>query len=65
MAGPACKCVHHQMVPLFIVLIGLTFLLQAFGVLSDYFVSLAWPILLILIGLQKMFGRMCKCCPRG
>lgn len=64
MAGPSCKCPHHKMVPLFIVLIGLTFLLQAFGVLSDYFVSFAWPVLLILIGLQKMFKGVCKCCPR-
>ena len=57
-----CACPHHKMVPLCITLIGLLFLLQAYGTVSASFVSVAWPILLILIGLQKMFKGMCKCC---
>ena len=62
--GSMCKCPHHKMVPLFIALIGLTFLLQTYGSVSDEFVSYAWPVLLILIGLMKMFGGMCKCCSK-
>ncbi len=58
--GGACPC--HKMLPLFITLIGLAFLLQALNVVSPSFVALAWPILLILAGLQKMFGSMCSCC---
>lgn len=60
-----CKCPHHKMVPLFIALIGLVFLLQALGTISASFAEIAWPILLILIGLQKMFGGMCSCCRKA
>ena len=57
-----CGCPHHKMVPLFITLIGLVFLLKTLGTISMGFADVAWPVLLILVGLQKMFGRMCKCC---
>lgn len=60
--GMKCSCAHHQLVPGLIVLIGLVFLLQALNVLSAAFVSVAWPALLILIGLQKLSRGMCKCC---
>jgi hypothetical protein len=50
------------MVPLFLVLIGAAFLLQALGVLTAYFVAIVWPILLILIGLQKAMASACRCC---
>jgi hypothetical protein len=64
MAGKKCGCPHHKMVPIFIALIGLTFLLNAVWVLSDQAAAVIWPILLILIGLQKIFGGMCQCCSR-
>ena len=59
------KCACHKMVPALIMLIGLAFLLQALGVLSASFVALAWPVLLILIGLKKMTAGMCGCCSTG
>ena len=58
----SCNCMHHKMVPLFIVLIGLVFLLGTLGLVSMMFTAITWPVLLILIGLQKMLGGMCKCC---
>lgn len=61
-AGGKCSCMHHKMVPLMLVLLGLAFLLKAWGILSAGFVDVAWPVLLILIGLQKMMGGVCKCC---
>lgn len=64
MPGGKCNCPHHKMVPIFIVLIGLTFLLNALGTLSMQATSIIWPILLIVIGLQKMFQHKCKCCDR-
>lgn len=60
--GKVCRCPHHKMVPLFITLLGLVFLLGNVGVLSGGFVGIAWPILLLLIGLQKLSRGMCKCC---
>jgi hypothetical protein len=50
------------MVPLFITLIGLAFLLKAVNVISAGTLDIAWPVIVILIGLQKMMGGMCKCC---
>ncbi|MDO8499840.1 MAG: DUF5668 domain-containing protein [bacterium] len=57
-----CGCLHHKTVPVFITLIGLSFLLTALGVLGEVTNSYVWPVLLILIGLQKLLGGMCKCC---
>jgi hypothetical protein len=57
-----CGCFCHKMPGLLIALIGLTFLLGAFNVLSPRAVEITWPILLILLGLKKMFSGMCKCC---
>ena len=58
-----CKC--HKMGPLLIILIGVTFLLGALGYVSEGTVAIVWPILLILIGMKKMGGGMCKCCKKG
>lgn len=57
-----CGCPHHKAVPGLIVLIGLLFLLNAFGAISQTVVMAGWPILLIFIGLSKMFGHKCGCC---
>ena len=57
-----CGCPCHCMTGILIALIGLTFLLGAFNVLSARVVEITWPILLILIGVQKVCGRKCKCC---
>jgi hypothetical protein len=62
MQGQACKCGHHKVIPVLIILLGLTFLLQAFGVVGWYFVSVTWPILLIIAGIVKLAGRSCGCC---
>lgn len=60
--GQKCSCMHHQMVPAGIVIIGLSFLLLALGVISAGMNDVVWPIVLILIGLMKMMGHKCKCC---
>ena len=60
--GAKCPCVHHKMVPILILLVGLTFLLTAMGIESAEVNSYVWPVLIILIGLQKLFQNQCKCC---
>lgn len=60
--GMTCKCPHHKIVPLLIVLFGLDFLAGAMGWLSMNFVNVSWPILVILAGAMKMMGGKCKCC---
>lgn len=56
--GGCCKCMHHSVAPIAVMLIGVAFLLQAFGVLQSNIVSMAWPVLLIVAASTKM----CKCC---
>lgn len=62
--GKMCGCPHHKIVPLGIVLIGLVFLLQTLGVITAYAANIAWPVLVMLIGLQKMMRGMCTCCSK-
>ena len=55
-----------MMTGIFVALIGLTFLLGALNVLGQRIVSIAWPIGLILIGLQNSIGKgRCKCCEKA
>ena len=56
----ACKCTHHKIVPTCIALIGFVILLGGVHVLTAGFVGIAWPLLLIIIGLTKIME--CKCC---
>lgn len=61
----ACRCVHHKVVPILIILFGLSFLLGTLGYLDASFVRLAWPTLIILVGLVKLFSGSCKCYERA
>ncbi|HYD93243.1 MAG TPA: hypothetical protein VEB18_02175 [Candidatus Paceibacterota bacterium] len=61
---PTCKCTHHAIAPVAIVLIGLDFLGHAAGLISDTFLSLSWPALLVIAGLVKLAGHDCRCCAK-
>ncbi len=65
MHGDMCKCPHHKVVPALIVIVGLAFLLQRFGILSADAVGVIWPLALIVGGLMKAFGGNCSCCKMG
>ncbi len=55
-----CKCPHHKVIPVLVILFGLTFLLGALNVISAYAVSVIWPILVLIGGFMKLYR--CKCC---
>ena len=57
-----CPCPHHKVIPVLIVLFGLTFLLGQWGILTSGFVNTVWPILIIAGGIMKLTSKMCKCC---
>lgn len=57
-----CKCMHHKVPAILVVLFGLLFLLKAWGMLGMGFVDVAWPVLVVLLGLMSLTGRKCKCC---
>lgn len=59
-----CSCMHHKMVPLFIALIGLNFILVNMGIYDEMMSAYIWPVLLTLIGLMKLMGGGCKCCAK-
>lgn len=57
-----CRCLHHKVVPLSIMLIGVVFILQQAGVVDANFTSWAWPILITAIGIMKLSRGICGCC---
>jgi len=59
-----CKCPHHKTMPVLVILFGLTFLLGAWDVVSERFVMIVWPIIVIVAGAMKLADKsgMCKCC---
>ena len=59
-----CSCPHHKVMPILIILLGLTFLLEALGILTSGFAGIAWPVIVIAAGLMKWAEKsgMCKCC---
>ena len=61
-----CKCPHHKVFPILIILLGLDFLLGALGVISWHVANIIWPVLVILAGLMKLGTKsgMCKCCAK-
>lgn len=61
--GKKCCCPCHKVNGVLIALIGLSFLLGHLEVISEKIVGIAWPVLLILLGLKNSFGKSkCKCC---
>lgn len=59
-----CACPHHKVMPILVILFGLTFLLGALGVFTADFVGTVWPVIVIAAGLMKWMEKsgMCKCC---
>lgn len=57
-SGAGCGCGHHIVAPVAVILIGVSALLNVFGILTDNIHSIAWPILLIIAA----GGKLCKCC---
>lgn len=58
----SCSCVHHLMVPILVVVLGLVFLLGNLNVLSASTVGWLWPLVVIIGGLTAICGGKCKCC---
>ncbi|MEK7503668.1 MAG: DUF5668 domain-containing protein [Patescibacteria group bacterium] len=53
---------HHKVMPMLIVLLGLTFLSKELGIVSAGTANVIWPVIVILAGLKKLMGNVCKCC---
>ena len=58
-----CSCPHHRVNGIFVALAALAYLLGQTGTISMEHANYAWPVLIMLVGLNKAFSRgMCKCC---
>ena len=62
--GKTCGCMHHKVMPLFIILVGLTWLLTELTVISLHVAIIVWAVLIILAGLFKLMGGACGCCDK-
>ncbi len=60
--GGVCKCSHHKMGPVLVILFGLLFLGGTLGWWGSNVVNLGWPVLVIIAGLTKLCAGWCKCC---
>lgn len=60
-AGKKC-CPCKKMPAVFLILFGLTFLLREVGSISAHSAAIAWPVIVILAGIQFLLRDMCKCC---
>lgn len=60
--GMICKCPHHKITPLLVVLFGFDFLLNQLGWISDGLLAISWPALIIVAGVIKMTEGKCRCC---
>ncbi len=58
----SCRCPHHSVKAVGITLVGIFFLLGALGQVSDQTVGIVLGIVLIVVGVSKLFGKFCKCC---
>lgn len=59
-----CKCPHHKVGPIVVILFAIAFLLGDFGTISWQVFNITWPILLIIAAASKMCGCGCKCCSK-
>jgi len=59
-APKVCKCPHHKVMPIAVILLALAFLAADFNWLSWGAVNIIWPILLIIAVAPKL--ACCKCC---
>lgn len=58
----SCRCPHHSLTSIFLVLLALTVFLGNMDVIAEHTASMIWPVFLGLIGFQKFFSRRCTCC---
>ena len=65
MRDKTCPCphhaMHHTMKPVLLLILGFDFLLGAMGVVTNGFVQITWPIIIIIIAIMMMAGGKCKC----
>ena len=62
MTKNVCKCPHHKVVPMLVVLFALAFLGGNLGWWGMHTVDIAWPALVGLAGIMKLMEGSCKCC---
>lgn len=60
--GMNCGCMHHKAMPVLVILFGLDFLAYYMGWVSDGFLNISWPLLIVVGGLAKLGKGRCKCC---
>lgn len=64
-SADACKCPHHKLTDIVIILFGLALLSQLTGILSPVVVAFAIPVLIIAFGVIRLLSGHCRCYARS
>lgn len=56
-------CCSKESISFLVIIMGIAFLLRGLGVLTEKFVDVLWPLLLILAGFSHMRKGHCAQCP--
>ncbi|MEK7390724.1 MAG: hypothetical protein AAB635_01130 [Patescibacteria group bacterium] len=57
-----CSHVHHNIIPILVILIAVSFLLQYQGLLAENSVNIIWPILVGIGGMVMLIDSKCERC---
>ncbi len=60
--GETCRCSHHKVTPILVILFGLLFLGGNLEYIGMGFVGVVWPIMVIVVGGMKLMEKKCACC---
>jgi uncharacterized membrane protein len=63
--APHCRCHHHKIGAILVVLLGIVLLLQNLGTITMMMGGLWIAILVIVFGLTRLMGGSCKCYMHG
>ena len=56
-----CSCIHHKIIPLLVLALGLLFFFHGIGAVALRTVAILWPLLIIVGAVVKLISGDCKC----
>jgi hypothetical protein len=61
----ACKCQHHKLVPLSLMVVGFVLLLESLGIFNINVGNVIIGLFIVVIGGSMLGSRTCGCCDKS